>query len=43
MKEAEMKKIAGWLADCIFEFDAKRVSVMAGVADLCSRFPIYEG
>ncbi len=43
MKETEMKKIAGWLADCIFEFDAKRVSVMAGVADLCSRFPIYEG
>ncbi len=43
MKEPEMKKIAGWLADCIFEFDARRVSVMAGVADICSRFPIYEG
>ncbi|MBP5270624.1 MAG: serine hydroxymethyltransferase [Clostridia bacterium] len=41
MKEPEMRKIAGWLADCVFEFDARRVSVMAGVADLCSKYPIY--
>jgi len=42
MKEPEMKKIAGWIADCVFSYESRRISVMAGVADLCSGFPIYE-
>ena len=37
----EMKKIAGWIADAIEDFDGKREDSAAGVAELCERFPIY--
>ena len=37
----EMKKIAGWIADAIEDFDGKREDIAAGVAELCEKFPIY--
>ncbi len=37
----EMKKIAGWIADAIEDFDGKREDIAAGVAWLCEKFPIY--
>ncbi len=39
--EDEMKKIAGWIADAIEDFDGKREDIAAGVAELCEKFPIY--
>ena len=37
----EMKQIAGWIADAIEDFDGKRETIAAGVAELCEKFPIY--
>jgi len=42
MGPAEMKIIADCIADCIFDFDAKKEEVAARVADLAARFPLYE-
>ena len=42
MKEEQMKQIGDWIADCVFSFEEKRVSVRAGVSETCRRFPIYE-
>ena len=39
--EEEMKRIAGWIADAIEDFDGRREAIAAGVAELCGRFPIY--
>ena len=41
MKENEMKLIAGWLADAIYDFEGKKDAIAAGVAELCEKFPIY--
>ena len=41
MTEEHMDLIAGWLADCIFDYEAKKNDVAAGVAALCKQFPIY--
>lgn len=41
MKEEHMDLIAGWLADCIFDYEAKKNDVAEGVANLCKFFPIY--
>ncbi len=42
MKEEQMQQIGDWIADCVFSFEEKRVSVRAGVSETCRRFPIYE-
>ena len=42
MGQAEMEIIAGCIADCIFDFEAKKDDVAARVADLVKRFPLYE-
>ena len=38
----EMEQIAGFIADCVFDFDAKKDEIKAGVAELTARFPLYE-
>ena len=38
----EMEQIAGFIADCIFDFDAKKDEVKTAVAALTARFPLYE-
>lgn len=42
MGPAEMKIIADCIADCIFDFEAKKAEVAARVAELTARFPLYE-
>ena len=42
MGPAEMKEIADCIADCIFDFAAKKDDVAARVASLTERFPLYE-
>ena len=42
MGPAEMKIIADCIADCIFDFEAKKEDIAARVADLSARFPLYE-
>ncbi len=39
---AEMEEIAGFIADCIFDFEEKKDQIAAGVAALTARFPLYE-
>ena len=40
-KEPEMEKIAGWIADAAFDFEASKDRIAAEVAELTNRFPIY--
>ena len=42
MGPAEMKIIADCIADCIFDFEAKKADVAARVAELSARFPLYD-
>ena len=42
MGPAEMKIIADCIADCIFDFEAKKEDIAARVAELSARFPLYE-
>ena len=42
MGPAEMKIIADCIADCIFDFEAKKEGIAARVAELSARFPLYE-
>ena len=42
MSEAEMDVIAGCIADCIFDFAAKKDDVLARVEALTAQFPLYE-
>ena len=39
----EMDKIAGFIADTVYDFDNKKASSAEGVAELCAKFPIYVG
>ncbi len=39
----EMDKIAGFIADTVYDFDNKKASIAAEVAELCAKFPIYVG
>ena len=41
-KEAEMKQIAGFIADAVHDFAGNKERIAAEVAELCSRFPLYE-
>ena len=40
-KETEMALIAGWIADVITDFEAKKETVASAVGALCEKFPIY--
>ena len=40
--EKEMSLIAGWVCDCIFDYDNQKDKVSKAVVDLCSEHPIYE-
>ncbi|MCI8331363.1 MAG: serine hydroxymethyltransferase [Clostridiales bacterium] len=40
-KEPEMALIAGWIADVITDFEAKKETVASAVSALCEKFPIY--
>ena len=40
-KEPEMEKIAGWIYDCVTDFDASRDRITQEVIALCDQFPIY--
>ncbi len=42
-KEPEMELIAGWIKDCIVDFEGNKERVRKEVLDLCARFPLYEG
>ncbi|MCD8108123.1 MAG: serine hydroxymethyltransferase [Oscillospiraceae bacterium] len=39
--ENEMKLIAGWICDCITDFDANKERITTEVVSLCEKFPIY--
>lgn len=39
---AEMKAIAGFIADCVFAYEEKKTAVAAGVRALAAQFPLYE-
>ena len=38
----EMKQIAGWIADCVFDFENTKDKTLAEVSALCAKFPIYK-
>ncbi|MCD7823860.1 MAG: serine hydroxymethyltransferase [Oscillospiraceae bacterium] len=40
--ENEMKLIAGWICDCITDFDANKERITNEVVSLCEKFPIYQ-
>ena len=42
MGAAEMEVIAGCIADCIFDFEAKKADVADRVAKLVAQFPLYQ-
>ena len=42
MGPAEMKLIAGCIADCIFDFEGKKDDITARVAKLTEQFPLYQ-
>ena len=41
-KEPEMDLIAGWINDCVRDFDANKERISAEVEALTARFPIYQ-
>ena len=41
-KEAEMTKIAKWIANSVKDFEGTKEETLAGVDALCRQFPIYE-
>ena len=41
-KEAEMLKIAKWIANSVRDFEGTKEATLAGVDELCKQFPIYE-
>ncbi len=41
-KEAEMVKIAKWIADSVRDFEGTKEATLAGVDALCKQFPLYD-
>ena len=41
-KEAEMLKIAKWIANSVRDFEGTKEATLAGVDELCKKFPLYE-
>lgn len=42
MKEEDMEVIAHLIAMAIFDFDNKKEEILAGVKNLCEKYPLYE-
>ena len=42
LKEADMERIAGFIADAVTDFEGKADAIRAGVDELCGRYPLYE-
>ncbi|MBQ3133146.1 MAG: serine hydroxymethyltransferase [Clostridia bacterium] len=42
LKEADMDLVAGFIADCVTDFENKADAIRAGVTALCSKYPLYE-
>jgi len=42
-KEEEMRQVGRLICDAVTNFSEKRKEIQEAVADLCGRFPIYEG
>ena len=40
-KNEDMELIAGFISDCIFDYEAKKDSVIAGVKALTDKYPLY--
>ena len=40
-KEADMELIAGWIRDCIHDFEGSRERITKEVMELCAKHPIY--
>ena len=40
-KEPEMKLIANWIADAIFDFEGNKEKIYEGVQEVCAKFPLY--
>ena len=40
-KETEMKLIADWIADAIFDFEGNKEKIYEGVQEVCAKFPLY--
>ena len=41
LKEADMDLIAGFIADCVTDFENKADAIREGVTALCDRYPLY--
>ncbi len=41
LKEADMDLVAGFIADCVTDFESKADSIREGVTALCERYPLY--
>ncbi len=41
LKEEDMDKIAGFIADAVFDFENKADAIRAGVEELCAKYPLY--
>ena len=41
-KEPEMELIAGWIYDCIYNFDVRKEEITKEVISLCDKYPIYK-
>jgi glycine hydroxymethyltransferase len=42
LKEADMDRIAGFIADAVTDFEGKADAIRAGVNDICAQYPLYE-
>ena len=42
LNEDDMRQIAGFIRDCVFDYEARAAAVREGVAALCARYPLYE-
>ena len=41
LKESDMDLIAGFIADCVTDFENKADTIRAGVTALCAKYPLY--
>lgn len=41
-KEPEMELIAGWIYDCIYNFEERKEAITQEVIALCDKYPIYK-
>jgi len=41
MNTEDMKQIAGFISDCVYNYDAKNGEISSAVSALCAKYPIY--